>query len=109
MEVTINKDNLMTAQRQENLKNLRSETKKRFPKHKAEDVLIDLLKCDPDISLIGLYEDLIGFVFFRDKVRFEIDRNQPLCVHIDNHEELLLFSKSFQETLKKRFLLILGG
>lgn len=108
MEITINTDS-PTPKRQENLKNLRTETKKRFPNHKAEDILIELLKCDPDVSLIGLYEDLIGFVFFKDKVRFEIDRHQPLCAHIENHKELLLFSPSFQQTLKQRFLMILEG
>ena len=108
MEITINIDS-PTRQRQENLKNLRKETKLRFPHHKAEDILLELLKCNPDLSLIGLYEDLIGFVFFKDKVRFEIDQHQPLCAHIDGHQELLLFSKPFQELLKKRFLLVLEG
>ena len=108
MEITVN-ITVDTEKRQQNLKNLRLEARKRFPKFKSEEVLIQLLQPRPDPHMVYLFEDLIGYVFLKDKIRFEIDQEQPLSLHIESHEEFLVFSSSFQSKMKELFLLAIGG
>lgn len=96
-----------TSARQNGLKTLREETRKRFPLAIPEEILI-LLMDSPHISHIERMSDLVGYVCFRTKIMIEIDKTLPLILHIEKHEDLLLLPQFLQEVLRERFALILG-
>tara|TARA_R110002153_G_scaffold6939_10_gene31488 strand:- start:177 stop:500 length:324 start_codon:yes stop_codon:yes gene_type:complete len=97
-----------TPIRQEGLKTLRSEVKKRFPQTIPEEILL-LLMDRPTFGLINKMDDLIGYVRFKEVILIEINKEQPLILDIENHHDLLRLSEPLQKTLQKRFALLLGG
>jgi len=97
-----------TPIRQRGLRTLREEVKKRFPHVIPEEILL-LLMDQPSISLIDKMDDLIGYVVFKEKILIEINKEQPLILHINYHKDLLNLSQPLQEILKQRFALLLGG
>ena len=94
--------------RQQGLKTLRAEVKKRFPKTIPEEILL-LMMDNPSKNLIFTMSDLIGYVRFKDVIFIEVNKEQPLILHIDEHQDLLKLSPPLQEVLKERFALLLGG
>lgn len=97
-----------TSARQNGLKTLREETRKRFPNTIPEEILIALMDA-PTLYQIQVMSDLVGHVCFRTKIMIEIDETKPLILHIDKHEHLLKLPQFLQEVLRERFALILGG
>lgn len=97
-----------TSIRQQGLKTLRAEVKKRFPKTIPEEILL-LMMDNPSVRLILTMSDLIGYVKFKEVILIEVNKEQPLILHIDDHQDLLQLSPPLQEVLKKRFALLLGG
>ena len=63
----------------------------------------------PSVRLILTMSDLIGYVKFKDVIIIEINKEQPLILHINEHQDLLKLSPPLQEILKERFALLLGG
>ena len=97
-----------TPIRQKGLKTLREEVKRRFPQHIPEEILLLLMDSSP-LNLIFQLEDLIGYVRFKDKIFIEVDKEQPLILHIEEHEDLLRLPSPLQDILRQRFSLLLGG
>ena len=64
---------------------------------------------NPSVRLILTMSDLIGYVKFKDVIIIEINKEQPLILHINEHQDLLKLSPPLQEVLKERFALLLGG
>lgn len=107
MHLSMNIYNKMSV-RQNGLKTLREETRKRFPNAIPEEILI-LLMDSPRLYHIEVMADLVGHVCFRTKIMIEIDKEKPLILHIDQHRDLLQLPQFLQDILKDRFALILGG